>query len=189
MSRHSLSVSIPSSRRAVVSLCAIVLLATLLLTGCGVTTINYDVGGGPPPGGSQPGGSGDSSQTPTPGGTHGGTVAKLCSGAVDASAKPPTIVLTVKDSYKTTQAHVGDIIEVQLSAKMLWSASNDGIIPVLTPLQPQGGLDEQTQTCRWRYTAAMKGSGHLAYTGGPICEPNAPCPAIAAFEEFIVQVS
>lgn len=56
MSRHSLSVSIPSSRRAVVSLCAIVLLATLLLTGCGVTSINYDVGGGPPPGGSQPGG-------------------------------------------------------------------------------------------------------------------------------------
>ena len=188
MTRRSRPITFSSSRMAAVSISAVFLLGALLLTGCGVT-INYDVGGGvSTPGTTQPGGSGGSLQT-SPGTNHGGTVAKPCAGAVDTSGKPPTIVLTVKDSYKTTQAHVGDVIEVQLSAKTLWSASNDGIIPVLTPLQPQGGLDEQTQTCRWRYTAAMKGSGHLAYTGGPNCEPNVACPAIAEVEEFIVQVS
>src|SRR6185437_16999909 len=85
------------------------LLGALALAGCGVTTSN--VGGGD-----------DGSQsTPTSGINNGGTMSvKPCPGNSVASTPAATIVLTVKDSYKTAQAHVGDTIEVQLDAKTHW---------------------------------------------------------------------
>src|SRR5690242_3103309 len=71
---------------------AICLLGALALAGCGVTT-TYVGGGGD---GTQP--------TATSGINNGGTMSvKPCPGNSAASNPAATIVLTVKDSYKTTQ--------------------------------------------------------------------------------------
>ena len=157
---------------------AVCLLGALALAGCGVTTTN--VGGG-----------GDGSQpTATSGINNGGTMSvKPCPGSSVASAPSATIVLTVKDSYNTTQAHVGDTIEVRLDAKTHWATPARGAAPALAAIQPQGGMDDASQTCQWFYKAAAPGKATLNFSGAPLCDPNQACPAIARAETFTIQVS
>jgi hypothetical protein len=172
---------------------AMCLLGALALAGCGVTT-TVGVGGGVTNSNTpQPGSSDGSQATPTSAPKSGGgngTTVKPCLGDSVAPAKTPTIVLTVKNSQKTTQAHVGDVIEVQLAATMRWSTLTDvATSPVLTPLQPQGGMDDSTQTCRWDYAVKAPGTATLTFIGVFNCEPNTVCPAIAEDEEFSIQAS
>ncbi len=157
---------------------AVCLLGALALAGCGVTTTN--VGGG-----------GDGSQpTATSGINNGGTMSvKPCPGDSVTSAPAPTIVLTVKDSYKTTQAHVGDILEVQLDAKTHWATPAPGATSALAAIQPQGGMDDASQTCQWFYKASAPGKVTLNFSGAPLCDPTQVCPAIARAEQFTIQVS
>jgi len=157
---------------------AVCLLGALALAGCGVTTTN--VGGG-----------GDGSQpTATPGVNNGGTMSvKPCPGDSVTSNPAPTIVLTVKDSYKTAQAHVGDTIEVQLDAKTHWATPAPDATSALAAIQPQGGMDDASQTCQWFYKAAAPGKVTLNFSGAPLCDPNQACPAIARAEQFTIQVS
>jgi hypothetical protein len=155
----------------------ICLLGALALAGCGVT-VNFD------------GDNGGVQRNPTPGGSGGGTASvKPCPGDSVTSAPSPTIILTVENSYKTTAAHVGDTIEVQLDAKTHWSSPENKGASALTAIDPQGGLDETTQTCRWFFTAAVPGTAILDFTGAPLCDPNAPCPALARAEQFTIEVS
>ena len=157
---------------------AVCLLGALALAGCGVTTTN--VGGG-----------GDGSQpTATSGINNGGTMSvKPCPGASITGSPSATIVLTVKDSYKTTQAHVGDTIEVWLDAKTHWATPAHDAAPTLEAIQPQGGMDEASQTCQWFYKAAAPGTATLNFSGAPLCDPAQACPAIARAEQFTIQVS
>lgn len=189
--------SLPRSRRRIwrtLSLAAgaMCLLGALALAGCGVTT-TVGVGGGVTNSNTpQPGSSDGSQATPTsaPKSDGGGTTVRPCLGDSVAPTKTPTIVLTVKNSQKTTPAHVGDVIEVQLAATMRWSTLKDVTTGgVLTPLQPQGGMDDSTQTCRWVYAVKAPGAVTLTFIGVFNCEPNTVCPAIAEDEEFTIQAS
>lgn len=165
------------------------LVGALALAGCGVTTTTTGVGGGGPTnsGSANSGAPGTPGSGATGGDIHGTTVRPCMGSSSAAPAKTPTIVLTVKNSHQTTQAHVGDVIEIQLPAKMTWNAPfvQNG---TLTPLQPQGGMDEQSQTCRWVYQAHAKGALTLTYTGVFRCESGVACPAIAEDEEFTIQI-
>ena len=166
------------------------LVGALALAGCGATTTG--VGGGPTNGNSgapNPGGP-RIPGTGTTGGAINGTTVRPCMGNSSAAPeKTPTIVLTVKNSHQTTQAHVGDVIEIELPVKMSWNSPIVQENGMLTPLQPQGGVDEQSQTCRWVYEAHAKGSLTLTYTGVFRCESGVACPAIAEDEEFTIQIS
>lgn len=187
MHRSSLSFQpFPTSRKAtrprtrsalLLAVGAACLFGALALAGCGVTT---NVGGG-----------GDGSQqTATPGVNNGGTMSvKPCPGDSVTSSPSPTIVLTVKDSYKTTQAHVGDTLEVQLDAKTHWATPAHDATSVLAAIQPQGGMDDASQTCQWFYKAAAPGKVTLNFSGAPLCDPTQACPAIARAEQFTIQVS
>ena len=180
-------------RILILALGAICLLGGLALAGCGVTTTTGVGGGGglansstPNPGGPRVPGQ----DTPV-GGAINGTTVRPCTGASVAPAKTPNIVLTVKNSHQTTKAHVGDVIEIALPSGMNWNAPGMGPNSpnsTLTPLQPQGGMDEQSQTCRWVYEAHAKGTVTLAYTGVLRCESGMGCPAIAEDEAFTIQV-
>lgn len=187
---HSLvSSPLHSSRRSrIVMSCLICLLGALALAGCGVT-IDTGIGGSTPKSSSPQPGAGSGSTAPGAGPKTGGMSVKPCPGSNVAPSKLPTIVLTVSDSHKTTQAHVGDVIEVQLSANMHWTSTSDGTGTVLTPLQPQGGMDEPTRTCNWFYAAKAAGTTNLSFVGVMICERGVACPAIAEDEEFAIQVS
>lgn len=182
------SSSLQSSRRSTYVMAGLIcLLGALALGGCGVT-IDTGIGGAPKSSSPQPGGS-TGSTSPGTGPKTGGMSVKPCPGSDVTPGKSPTIVLTVTDSHKTTQAHVGDVIAVQLSANMHWTSTSDGMGTILTPLQPQGGMDEPTHTCNWYYSATSAGSANLSFIGVMICEHEVACPAIAEDEEFAIQVS
>src|SRR6185312_5500108 len=103
---------------------AVCLLGALALAGCGVTT-TVGVGGGVTNSNTPQPGSSDGSQATSTSAPRSGTTVRPCLGNSVAPTKTPTIVLTVKNSQKTTQAHVGDVIEVQLAAAMRWSTLTD----------------------------------------------------------------
>ena len=165
-----------STRRLMIG--AACLLITMMLAGCGVTV---DTGG--------PGGASSSPQQNTPGGGINGTTVRPCTGDSVIPSKKSAIVLTVNDSYKTAQAHVGDVIEVRLDTKTHWYPPKLTATSVLSALQPQGAVDPATQTCRWFFEAAAPGTATLEFTGAPLCESNSPCPAIARAEKFTILVS
>ncbi|HET8907416.1 MAG TPA: hypothetical protein VFN11_10685 [Ktedonobacterales bacterium] len=119
----------------------------------------------------------------------GGASLNPCPGAGGALAKTPQRVLTLNDSHKTTQVHTGDVVEVQLQANMHWTVQVDTVSSILKLLQPQGGVDGTTNTCRWLYAVSSAGSAHLTFIGTPLCESAKPCPTIAEDEEFSIQAS
>lgn len=153
---------------------AVCLLGILTLSACGVTT----------------GSASKSLPANTPIVMNpGGASLNPCPGAGGALAKTPQRVLTLNDSHKTTQVHTGDVVEVQLPANMHWTVQANTVNSILKPLQPQGGVDGTTNTCRWLYVVSTAGSAHLTFIGTPLCESAKPCPTIAEDEEFNIQAS
>lgn len=170
------SQSFRTTRLFVGSLCLLVIMAAVALAGCGVTITTGGTDFGTSPG--------------TPTATPGGAMSvKPCPGAAATPAKAPNVSLTTANSYKTAHVHVGDVISIALSAQMRWSNPQSASQTVVTPLQPQGGMDGQTNTCRWLYQAVAQGTITLAFVGTPLCDPTKPCPAIAEEEEFTIQAS
>lgn len=151
------------------------LMVAVALAGCGVT---IDMGG-----------HGGVSSSPPQQAPSGGTAVRPCTGDSVIPSKKPALVLTVNDSNKTAQAHVGDVIEVRLDMQTHWFPPNITATSALTAIQPQGAIEPATQTCRWFFEAKAAGKATLEFTGAPICESNTPCPAIARAEKFIIQVS
>lgn len=169
----------PSQHKIPLLVGALCLFAALALAGCGATTII-----------DSPGNTSGPTQPPIPGvGGGGATAVRPCTASTTTPSKTPTIVLTVNQAYKTTQARVGDVIEVRLDTVTRWSPPANKGAAVLLALQPQGGMDATTHTCRWLFAVTGKGSVTLSFTGSPVCESNAPCPAIARFEQFTIQAS
>ncbi|HEX6122026.1 MAG TPA: hypothetical protein VFY89_02645 [Ktedonobacterales bacterium] len=82
----------------------------------------------------------------------------------------------------------GQAAEFRLSATIQWGVtqSADGI---LASPQPQDWYDTTDATCVWRYTAVQPGTVKLSFTGGPVCPPNAGCPAYAAIARYEITVS
>lgn len=164
------------------------LLGALALAGCGVTATT-GLGGETSSSTTPQPSAHDSTQPPIAGGGGGiATSVNPCPGAAGAPAKSPTIVLTVENSHQVTQAHPGDVIEVQLPSKMRWTAPNVGTSAVLTQLQSPAGVDSATQTCHWLYAVKAGGTAKLDFVGIFTCESNAPCPKLAEDEEFTIQV-
>ena len=168
-----------AGRATLALLGAMCLVGALALAGCGATTTGAGVGGGGTP----------HSGSPSSGGPITGTAVRPCVGNIAAHSKTPTIVLTVKNSHQTTRAHVGDVIEIDLPAKMHWNTPDVSANKTLTPLQPQGAMDDQAQTCRWVYQASAAGTATLSYVGVMICESGAACPAVAEDEAFTIRVA
>jgi len=154
------------------------LLVAMMLAGCGVTV---DIHG--------PGGAPSSPPQNTPGGGINGTTIRPCTGDSGIPSKKPALVLTVNDSYKTAQAHIGNVIEVRLDTQTHWFPPSITAASTLTAIQPQGAIEPTTQTCQWFFEAKAAGTATLEFTGAPICESNTPCPAIARAEKFIIQIS
>ena len=165
------------------------LLGVLALAGCGVTTTGVGGSGGMGSGSPNPGGPRLPAGSPTSSGPITGTAVRPCVGNIAAHSKTPTIVLTVKNSHQTTQAHIGDVIEIDLPAKMHWNTPDVSANKTLTPLQPQGAMDDQAQTCRWVYQASAAGTATLSYVGVMICESGVACPAVAEDEAFTIRVA
>jgi hypothetical protein len=144
-----------------------------LLAGCGYSTAN---GAGP---GGDTGGSGPIT----------GTSIRPCVGPyadVEVEGQP---ALTLSDTSTTTsgRAHVGDLVQIQLTGTWHWTLSSAP--PQFVATQYAGAYDQARQVCFWNFRAQSAGNAKVDFTGSPRCESGQACPAIARVETFTITVS
>lgn len=116
------------------------------------------------------------------------------SGVAAPSGNPltgPALAVSEADAGHTVQVHRGDLVSVTLHEApnfAPWSvpASSDGA--VLVPV-----VDTRAAAVRGVTLASFKasaaGSAQLTSNAGPVCPPNAPCPAVSMNWTMTVQVA
>ena len=147
---------------------ALLLAATLVASGCGSVAS------------SSPG----AGSTPSPGSR----------GAASPGSNPqasPASALTEADTGRTVQVKRGDVVSVTLHEVpnfVEWSkpASSDGA--VLAPVVDTRAASVRGVTLA-SFQAAAPGTAQLSSNAGPVCPPNAPCPAVAMTWTVAVQVT
>jgi hypothetical protein len=158
----------------------------LLVAGCGAAST---VGGA--------GSAATATATPRPhtGPQEGGLTVRPCPGPWGSVSGAGTAseVLTPATASHTSQAHLGDLVQVQLPTNMHWAyqsgASSSGSGGSLQMLSPAGLQDAQQDVCVWNFRAVSAGSATLTFQGMPLCDPNQPCTTTAQQLTFTVDVS
>ena len=107
---------------------------------------------------------------------------------MDVLSLQPTIILTTKQEQQTTQAQVGDLIEVRLPASSHWDTLTASVGPALAAYQPQGAFDSSLNACVWDFGVVQRGDVPLQFTGGALCATDAPCPMYAILAEFTIHI-
>ncbi len=149
-------------------------LATLLtVAGCGATS------------GAANGSHGSTTATPgSPG--IGKLTVRGCPGPLGTANDAGTPALVLTNQRKSGNAHVGDLIQVQVPATYRWThidASSN-----LALQQPAGIQDSSRNVCVWTYRALGAGAASVSLVGGALCEPMQPCPAYAVAANFMISI-
>ena len=109
--------------------------------------------------------------------------------AVSSTPAPANVVLTKSNSYKTTLAHVGDVIEIDLPFGTYWSGptTSQGELQLQTPA---GYAWTPTKVCVWRFTARGTGTTILKFSASAICDFKTVvvCPANVTLYPFTISV-
>lgn len=84
--------------------------------------------------------------------------------------------------------HMNQILEVRLQAGIYWHVTVNDPHQTLQAVGLSGWYADQFKACIWEYTATASGTATLNFTGGLVCKPNTPCPAIAAAQMYTVTV-
>lgn len=151
----------------------VVLAALTALAGCGAST------------GTANGAPGSATSTPGKPGVGKLTV-RGCPGPLGNADDAGTPALVLTNQAKSGEAHVGDLIQVQVPATQRWNevkASSN-----LALQQPAGVQDGTKNVCVWTYRALSAGSATVNLTGGALCEPNQACPAYAVLADFSISI-
>ena len=106
---------------------------------------------------------------------------------VTPSQKVPNVMLHMADSNKTTSAHQGDLIEVQLPFVQQWSGptSSQGVLELQSPY---GYAAPTLKMCIWQFVAKGTGTAQLKFTGRAICLKGQLCPQYIMYIPFIIEV-
>ncbi len=129
-----------------------------------------------------------------------GTLARPCSGpdgSVSDVGKVDLVLTTTSPRATGTpgaggfspiegNAHVGDVIQIQLPTTNQWNLSM--VTGTLRLLSPAAVLDKHASACFWNFTATTTGDTRLDFVGGALCEIGQACPAYARLESFLVHV-
>lgn len=114
------------------------------------------------------------------------SAADTAAGAVILTDKTPSSSTPTLPPTREASAHVGDRIQVRLSAGVHWGLRNT--TGGVTPLDPQGGEDAQLGVCFWNFRASAAGDATINFVATPICNTSGPCPAWAREETFTVHI-
>jgi hypothetical protein len=90
---------------------------------------------------------------------------------------------------QTAVAHVGQIVEVQLTAGVKWKLAQSDHGTLLQPNTPFGWFDGAQLQCIWDFTATAKGKADLEFSGGLVCESGKTCPTVAVTADFAVTIA
>ncbi|HET9109485.1 MAG TPA: hypothetical protein VFN78_01545 [Ktedonobacterales bacterium] len=154
-------------RRRIVTYLAAMALASLVLTGCGAAGA---VGGG--------GARSTGSVTPPP------TAPSPCAGSA-VGPITPNVTLGAADENHATSVSVGAVVEIRLDGQHLWRAGSVTPTAALTPIGPQGALEQGA--CVWEFRVVQRGDAVVTFIGTALCPPNAMCPQYAMLARFTVR--
>jgi len=104
-------------------------------------------------------------------------------------AAPQKAAITVLDSNKDSKvnAHIGDVIEFQLSFGKKWSGptASQGVLDLQGPA---GYALKSSKACVWVFKAMRAGTTELTFNSQPLCKRGQICPMYIAVLPFTVQV-
>jgi hypothetical protein len=160
-------------RRSIWLIISLVTALTFVLTACGTNS-----------------GSGTTStgSTPPPTSTSAVNVHGCPSNAVIGTAPTPAnVVLKPSNSNTTINAHMGDVIEIQLPFGQMWNGptTSQGVLQLQTPA---GYAWEVANSCVWRFTVQGTGTTLLSFYGKAICKKGAMCPQYIMSLPFTINV-
>lgn len=151
--------------------CAIAL--ALLLAGCGwqSTTSSTKTGGQPSSGRTTPA----QTQTAVNGQTPAALNSTGCpSNASASSATKANIVADVTHQTKPVEAHVGDLVELDLKFGQRWSGPK--VAPTGLEMQePAGFANQATKVCVWHFVAQKAGTFELDFEARALCKQGQMC--------------
>ena len=108
---------------------------------------------------------------------------------VDGSPKYDVLVPTTYDgTEQAVTLPVGHVLEVRLSAGINWHLVVTDAASVLQLAAPQGWYNDTFKACIWEFSGNSAGQAKLQFSGGLVCLPNDPCPAIAAVQTYTITV-
>src|SRR5437588_10906360 len=147
-------------RKSFLLIVALATLLTFMLAACGTHT-GAGTGSTPP-----------SAPTTVPGyGTSNG-----CPSDAVVSTAPAAPNVTVKSSNNnaTVNAHVGDVIEVDLPFGVVWTGpmTSQGVLQLQTPA---GYAWKASKMCVWRFVAQGVGTSQVTFFGRAMCKKGQLC--------------
>lgn len=177
-SRHGALVSIVST--------TVLLLALILLVGCGITTGTADTTNAA----GQLSGAPTSMATATPSTPAASSTTTGCPLATQVVQwpSPPALIITSAQSTNTAVVHVGQSIELALAFGHRWSLGPNAGQPALALNEPAGYGDTSLGSCIWRFTAEHAGTASVSVLSAPICQAHMQCPQMIAIHTITVTV-
>ena len=157
--------------------CAIALTVVLavLLAACGTNAGGTSTGGV----------SADPTATYTIVKGYGTAVGCPSDAVVNPEGSPPNVVISLKQSYKTTTVQTGQVLEIHLPFGLAWSGptTSQGMLQLQTP---SGYALKDKHVCAWRFIAQSAGRTKLSFSGTAICKPNVMCPLFVLEAVFTI---
>ncbi len=148
-------------RKSFLLIASLAILLTFLLAACGF----------------KPGTGTGSASPPAPTTVQGYGTSNGCPSDVVVSTAPaaPNVTVKLSDSTATVNAHVGDVVEVDLPFGILWTGptTSQGVLQLQTP---SGYAWKASKMCVWRFVAQGTGTSQVTFYGRAICKKGQLCP-------------
>ena len=148
-------------RKSFLLIAAFATLLTFMLAACGTNT-----------------GAGTGSTPPSaPTAVQGYGTSNGCPSDVVVKTAPAAPNVTVKstDNSATINAHIGNVIEVDLPFGIVWTGptTSQGVLQLQTPA---GYAWKASKMCIWRFVAQGTGTSQVTFYGRAMCKKGQLCP-------------
>ncbi len=105
---------------------------------------------------------------------------------------PADVTLTQQDANKSTPAHGGATVEIDLPAGYFWSfvgGVNSGSAGAISPISPAGVYESTGNLCAWRFIAPASGVTMLHFERRCLPQPGKLCSDIVIIYAFVLSAS
>jgi hypothetical protein len=165
-------------RKSLPLIVSLFIAVALLLTACGKNagTSTGSTGSAP-------------SSTPSPTVVQGSGTANGCPSNTVVSTAPskPDVTVTLAEHNTTINAHVGNVVEIDLPFGQAWGAPTTS--PDVLQLQtPAGYAWSANKVCVWRFTAQSTGTAHVDFSARALCKKGGFCPQYVMEIPFTISV-
>jgi len=164
-------------RKSIPLIISLFIAVALLLTACGKNATGTGSTGSTP------------SSTPPPTVAQSSGTSNGCPSNTVVSTAPskPDVRVTLAEHNTTINAHVGNVIEIDLPFGQAWGAptTSPGVLQLQTPA---GYAWSASKVCVWRYTAQSAGTAHVDFPARALCKKGGFCAQYIMEIPFTISV-